>query len=314
MFPKIEISPLVAIMVYDIKGLQVFQLKSDITETEEEFLYKHFFHPAELLDWVRKYSEITLFRGDYRATFVKILNGTMLFISRVTNVSAEFRPIIRHYIELVGARILQELAGDSDIQLLPVLCSSTIIKDEVVQEINRLFEHFQIKTSIEVTKAISQSSVQFRDDQAKTFERLQPFETVPQIPYQEMTEELLNEALKKAVTSLLLSAIKDCVSNAAAAYIFPRPEGTIGQLYAGDLSENKIVYVLETLTKFIRVVYEMLKSKDEIKVLNAEVVQIIVEGMYNGRFLVGMTTDTNDIMKVAYRLKLIKHVISNIGL
>ena len=129
-----------------------------------------------------------------------------------------------------------------------------------------------------------------------------------------MTEELLSEALKRAITSLLLSSIKDCTSNAAAAYIFPRPEGTIGQLYAGDLSENKIVYVLETLTKFIRVVYEMLKSKDEIKVLNAEVVQIIVEGMYNGRFLVGMTTDTNDIMKVAYRLKLIKHVISNIGL
>lgn len=314
MFPEIDISPLVSVIVYDIKGVKVFELKGiEVSEDEEKEIYKHFHHPIELIEWVHRYAEITLFRGRFRATFVKILNGTLLFISRIENVSSEFRPAIQKYVEALGIAIIDELATDADIQILPVLCGATIIRDEIKQEIQRIFDHFQIKRPVKPTKpAVSKTEMLLR--KSEEFEKLQPFETVPQITYKNMTKELLNEALKKAAMSLLLSAIKDCKHQAASAYIFPKPDGTIGQLYAGDMGEKKIVYVLETLTKYIRVVYEMLKSKEEIKVLNAEIVQIIVEDVYNGRFLVGMTTHTDDIMSVAYRLKLIKHVITNIGL
>ena len=87
----------------------------------------------------------------------------------------------------------------------------------------------------------------------------------------------------------------------------------MGELYAGNLEEKKIVYVLETLTRFPRVIYEMINSEDEIKALNAGVVQIIVEDCSEGRILVGMTTNVHDVLNVGYKFKIIKHIQRTMG-
>ena len=87
----------------------------------------------------------------------------------------------------------------------------------------------------------------------------------------------------------------------------------MGELYAGNLEEKKIIYVLETLTKFPRVIYEMIRSEEEIKALNAGVVQIIVEDCSEGKLLIGMNTDVNDVINVGYKFKIVKHILNTMG-
>ncbi|GAH85347.1 unnamed protein product, partial [marine sediment metagenome] len=99
---------------------------------------------------------------------------------------------------------------------------------------------------------------------------------------QTSSKEAVLEANKRAITSLLFSSIRSCDSPSASAYIFPKEHGSMGQLYAGNLEEKKIIYVLETLTKYPRVIFEMIQSEEEIKFLNAGVVQIIVESCLEG--------------------------------
>ena len=61
------------------------------------------------------------------------------------------------------------------------------------------------------------------------------------------------------------------------------------------------------------VIYEMINSEEDIKALNAEVVQIIVEDCSEGKILVGMTTNVNDVINVGYKFKIIKHILKTMG-
>ena len=57
----------------------------------------------------------------------------------------------------------------------------------------------------------------------------------------------------------------------------------------------------------------MINSEEDIKALNAEVVQIIVEDCSEGKILVGMTTNVNDVINVGYKFKIIKHILKTMG-
>ena len=314
-FPKIDINPLVAVIVYDNKGQNIYEVESIRDEYEREEVYKYFIQPIEFYQWVRRYFEITIFRGRYRATYITFIDITLLFVSRVENISAEIRPKILEYIKNLGSSILFGWQNNTNYDLLNIACKTLMERTppRIDNEIDKIFTRLGIEKPeliAPMERTIHKEQVETK---VETYEEIKPFETVPKIDTKEMTQEILNEANKRAITSLLFSSIRSCDSPAASAYIFPKEGGSMGELYAGNLEERKIVYVLETLTKYPRVIYEMIKSENEIKALNAEVVQIIVEDCTDGKLLVGMTTDVNDVINVGYKFKIVKHILHTMG-
>ncbi|MCG3225573.1 MAG: hypothetical protein H7645_01535 [Candidatus Heimdallarchaeota archaeon] len=324
-FPKIDISPLVAVIVYDLEGINIFELEQIINEFEKEEVHRYFIQPIEFYQWVRRYNEITIFRGKYRATYITFFDVTILFVSRVENISAEVRPRILEYIKLLGSTILNTLTHDTPSKLIKTVMKK--IRDVTVyrEELNKVFTRVGIEKlekevvppgeieEQEIVPTIKTVEQERMETRLETYEKIRPFETVPKIPASEMTQEILDEANKRAITSLLFSSIRGCNASAASAYIFPKEDGVMGELYAGNLEERKIIYVLETITKFPRVIYEMIRSEDEIKALNAGVVQIIVEDCSEGKLLIGMTTNVNDVINVGYKFKIVKHILNTMG-
>lgn len=316
LFPEIDISPLVAIIIYDTKGDNIFTIDKMKSEIERIEVNRYFIHPIEFYQWVRRYSEITIFRGRFRATYVTFIDLTILFVSRVENFSSELRPLIGNYIEVLGNTLLDSLNARESTDLVVHTCKSIMAEgsSSIRNKIEGIFNRFGIeKPKIVDVPAVRYPVVSNVEARVETFEKIKPFETVPMIPVAEMTQEILAEANKRAITSLLFSSIRSCDSPSASAYIFPKEHGSMGQLYAGNLEEKKIIYVLETLTKYPRVIFEMIQSEEEIKFLNAGVVQIIVESCLEGKILVGMTTNVNDVMNVAYKFKIIKHILDTMG-
>lgn len=316
LFPEIDISPLVAIIIYDTKGANIFTIDKMQSEIERIEVNRYFVHPIEFYQWVRRYSEITIFRGRFRATYVTFIDLTILFVSRVENFSSELRPLIGNYIEVFGNTLLDSLNAKNPSDLVELTCRS--IMNEGPSSIHNKIESIFDRFGIEKPKIVHAPLVRYPvmdtvESRVETFEKIKPYESVPMIPVAEMTQEILDEANKRAITSLLFSSIRSCDSSSAAAYIFPKEHGSMGQLYAGNLEEKKIIYVLETLTKYPRVIYEMIQSEEEIKFLNAGVVQIIVESCLEGKILIGMTTNVNDVMNVAYKFKIIKHILDTMG-
>ena len=316
LFPEIDISPLVAIIIYDTKGANIHTIDKMNSEIERIEVNRYFVHPIEFYQWVRRYNEITIFRGRFRATYVTFIDLTILFVSRVENFSTEVRPLIVNYIEVLGNTILDSVRAVNPTDLVDLTCRSILAEGptSIINKIEGIFDRFGIeKVKIVQAPEVRYPAPSSTQEKVETFERIQPFESVPKISVEEMTQEILAEANKRAVTSLLFSSIRSCDSASAAAYIFPKEQGSMGQLYAGNLEENKIIYVLETVSKYPRVIYEMVQSEEEIKFLNAGVVQIIVEGCSEGRTLIGMTTNVNDVMNVAYKFKIIKHILNTMG-
>ncbi|MCG3223303.1 MAG: hypothetical protein H7647_02470 [Candidatus Heimdallarchaeota archaeon] len=316
LFPEIDISPLVAIIIYDTEGANIFTIDKMKSEIERIEVNRYFVHPIEFYQWVRRYSEITIFRGKFRATYVTFIDLTILFVSRVENFSLELRPLIKDYIEVLGNTLLNSLNANDSTDLIELTCKSIMAEGtaSLRNKIESIFDRFGIeKPKFVITPAVRYPVMDGVETRVETFEKIKPFETVPMIPVSEMTKEILDEANKRATTSLLFSSIRSCDSPSAAAYIFPKEQGSMGQLYAGNLEEKKIIYVLETLTKYPRVIFEMIQSEEEIKFLNAGVVQIIVESCLEGKILVGMTTNVNDVMNVAYKFKIIKHILDTMG-
>lgn len=315
LFPSIDINPLAAVIVYDIKGLSIYQLENIVSENENRQIDQLFIRPLEFNDWVRRYKEITIFRGAFRATYITFLDVTILFVSRINNIAPEIRPIINKFVYLLGRKVLLNLEKENKTELNLITIWAINQPEAVKEDIFSIFSRLGIDKITPPTPIAQKEAVKkLIESQVKTFESLKPFESVPQIPVAEMTQEILDDAIKRAATSLLFSSIRSCESPSAAAYIFPKEDGAIGELYAGNLEEKKIVYVLETISKFPKVINEMVHSKDNIKVLNAEVVQIIVEECYDGRILIGMTTNVSDVINVAYKFKIIKIVLKNMGL
>ena len=316
-FPIMEIKPLVAIYIYDKHGNIIFKLEEPKDNIEAESIFKYFSHPITLIDWIIKYREITIFRGHFRATFFTLKGIIILFVSRIRTSALEVRPLIEEYMKQLFTQIIAELNGKIKPEIISYLIQEPLEKELVLETIVGLAEYLNvaIPEKIEVTpkKTISEKKEKIQVSEAKAFEESRPFAEVPQIEVFNMTEKILKTALKKAVMSLLFSTVRVCKSPAAAAYMYPKEDGSIGQLYAGNLEERKIIYVLETLARFPRVISEMLRSTEEIKVLNAEVVQIIVEDCHYGRILIGMTTSPDDVMNLGFRLKIMRHVIYNIG-
>ncbi|MHA1621097.1 MAG: hypothetical protein ACTSVO_03060 [Candidatus Heimdallarchaeaceae archaeon] len=315
-FPEIDISPLVAIIIYDTKGANIYTIDKMKSEIERIEVDRYFIHPIEFYQWVRRYSEITIFRGRFRATYVTFIDLTILFVSRVENFSSELRPLIGNYIAVLGNTILDSINAEDTSGLVELTCESILAEgsSSIRNKIESIFDRFGIKKPKIVQAPIVRYPVTNNtESRVETFEKIKPFESVPMIHVAEMTQEILDEANKRAITSLLFSSIRSCDSPSAAAYIFPKEQGTMGQLYAGNLEEKKIVYVLETLTKYPRVIFEMIQSEDDIKFLNAGVVQIIVESCLEGKILVGMTTNVNDVLHVAYKFKIIKHILDTMG-
>jgi hypothetical protein len=318
-FLRTEINPLVAIIIYDLVGNNIFEIENTRSEIEKSEIHSYFIHPIEFYQWVRRYNEITIFRGKFRATYITFIDLTLLFVSRVENIAAEIRPSILSYVQLFGDDIDRNLTSGNNIDLLVKTCGSDYDKNK--DKIRRQIENIYSRLGIEKREfePVEQVEVEVVPDtsiaqtKAEVYEEIRPFETVPRIPTSEMTQEILDEANKRAITSLLFSSIRGCISPAASAYIFPKDDGSMGELYAGNLEEKKIIYVLETITKFPRVIYEMINSEEDIKALNAEVVQIIVEDCSEGKILVGMTTNVNDVINVGYKFKIIKHILKTMG-
>ncbi len=316
LFPEIDISPLVAIIIYDTEGANIFTIDKMNSEIERIEVNRYFVHPIEFYQWVRRYSEITIFRGKFRATYVTFIDLTILFVSRVENFSLELRPLIKNYIEVLGNTLLNSLNANDSTDLIELTCKSIMAEgtSSLRNKIETIFDRFGIeKPKFVIAPAVRYPVMDSVEARVETFEKIKPFETVPMIPVSEMTQKILDEANKRATTSLLFSSIRSCDSPSASAYIFPKEHGSMGQLYAGNLEEKKIIYVLETLTKYPRVIFEMLQSEEEIKFLNAGVVQIIVESCLEDKILVGMTTNVNDVMNVAYKFKIIKHILDTMG-
>ncbi|MCG3220506.1 MAG: hypothetical protein H7641_03915 [Candidatus Heimdallarchaeota archaeon] len=323
-FPKIDISPLVAIIVYDLEGINIFELEQIVIESEKEEVHRYFIQPIEFYQWVRRYNEITIFRGKYRATYITFFDVTILFVSRVENIGAEVRPRILEYVKLLGSTILNTLRHDTPSKLTKTVMKKIQNVATYREELNKVFTRIGIEKlekevvpgeieEQEIVPTIKTVEQERMETRIETYEKIRPFETVPKIPTSEMTQEILDEANKRAITSLLFSSIRGCSAAAASAYIFPKEDGVMGELYAGNLEERKIIYVLETITKFPRVIYEMIRSEDEIKALNAGVVQIIVEDCSEGRLLIGMTTNVNDVINVGYKFKIVKHILNTMG-
>lgn len=318
-FLRTEINPLVAIIIYDLVGNNIFEIENTRSEIEKSEIHSYFIHPIEFYQWVRRYNEITIFRGKFRATYITFIDLTLLFVSRVENIAAEIRPSILSYVQSFGEDVIRNLTSQNNIDLLAKTCGSDYAnnKDNIRLQIDKIYSRlgierreFEIVQPVEV-EVVPEATV--AQTKAEVYEEIRPFESVPRIPTSEMTQEILDEANKRAITSLLFSSIRGCLSPSASAYIFPKEDGSMGELYAGNLEEKKIIYVLETITKFPRVIYEMINSEEDIKALNAEVVQIIVEDCSEGKILVGMTTNVNDVINVGYKFKIIKHILKTMG-
>ena len=318
-FLRTEINPLVAIIIYDLVGNNIFEIENTRSEIEKSEIHSYFIHPIEFYQWVRRYNEITIFRGKFRATYITFIDLTLLFVSRVENIAAEIRPSILSYVQSFGEDVIRNLTSGNNLELLVKTCGSDFEKNEESnrRHIDRIYSRLGIEIKeyerVEPVEVEVIPEVSIAQTKVEVYEEIRPFETVPRIPTSEMTQEILDEANKRAITSLLFSSIRGCISPSASAYIFPKEDVSMGELYAGNLEENKIIYVLETLTKFPRVIYEMINSEEDIKALNAEVVQIIVEDCSEGRILVGMTTNVNDVINVGYKFKIIKHILKTMG-
>ena len=318
-FPRTNINPLVAVIIYDLKGNNIFEIENARTEVEKAEIHSYFIHPIEFYQWVRRYNEITIFRGKFRATYITFIDLTLLFVSRVENIAAEIRPIILSYVAGLGQDVVRNLTTHENEDLLIKTCGYSFDQniDQFRNQIDKIYSRLGIEKmelepltlDIEEEEPITSKA----ETKAEVFEESKPFESVPRIQTSEMTQEILDEANKRAITSLLFSSIRGCESPSAAAYIYTKNDGAIGELYAGNLEERKIIYVLETITQFPRVIYEMINSDEEIKALNAEVVQIIVEESMDGKILVGMTTNVNDVINVGYKFKIIKHILNTMG-
>ncbi|MHA1197978.1 MAG: hypothetical protein ACTSQF_01290 [Candidatus Heimdallarchaeaceae archaeon] len=320
-FPRSKINPLVAVIIYDLKGNNIFELENAKDEIEKTEIHSYFIHPIEFYQWVRRYNEITIFRGKFRATYITFIDLTLLFVSRVENIAAEIRPVILNYITGLGQDVVRNLTTREKEDLLVKTCGYSFDQDsnQFRNQIDKIYSRLGIEKveleplTLDVPVEEVEPVISSTEKQVEVFEESRPFESVPRIQASEMTQEILDEANKRAITSLLFSSIRGCVSPSASAYIYTKKDGAIGELYAGNLEERKIVYVLETITQFPRVIYEMINSDDEIKALNAEVVQIIVEESSDGKILIGMTTNVNDVINVGYKFKIIKHILNTMG-
>ena len=256
-FPRTDINPLVAVIIYDLKGNNIFEQENSRSEVEKAEIHSYFIHPIEFYQWVRRYNEITIFRGKFRATYITFIDLTLLFVSRVENIAAEIRPTILNYVAKLGKDIERNLATREKEDLLVKTCGYSFDQnaDLFRKQIDKIYTRLGIE-KIEpepLTLDLQEEEkplISTTETKVEVFEESRPFESVPKIHTSEMTQEILDEANKRAITSLLFSSIRGCESPAASAYIYTKNDGAIGELYAGNLEERKIIYVLETITKF----------------------------------------------------------------
>ncbi|MBY9001552.1 MAG: hypothetical protein KGD64_11585, partial [Candidatus Heimdallarchaeota archaeon] len=108
LFPEIDISPLVAIIIYDTKGANIHTIDKVKSEIERIEVNRYFVHPIEFYQWVRRYNEITIFRGRFRATYVTFIDLTLLFVSRVENFSSEVVYILTPFVFISLSSVLRD--------------------------------------------------------------------------------------------------------------------------------------------------------------------------------------------------------------
>ncbi|MHA1305287.1 MAG: hypothetical protein ACTSPI_16435, partial [Candidatus Heimdallarchaeaceae archaeon] len=143
-----RIEPLIAILCYkmDSGRLEFEQIETGVV-SELEDLTRYFKHISyDFLQWVKKYNEITIFRGSFRATYFKVFNMLLLFVSRFENTGIEIRPVIKNFIKELGLNII-----DSYISGTILTDTSKIFKEimkmdveDVQREIIKIFSRLEI--------------------------------------------------------------------------------------------------------------------------------------------------------------------------
>lgn len=328
------------IIVYNSQGTIMVEKYYDISELEYEFIENNFRNiTVEFYNWIKGYDEITLFRGLLRATFVKMFDSTFLFVSDANVDIKKVQSSISLTIKKICLEILKdaknktynfrEIVGNitdynkvlktvehilERMNIDPIIIQSDInaISNSIISEQNE-----QSFPSAKKIDYMSSEIRKKREQDSAIYDNIRPFDEsiVPTVEKDQMSEEILTTASKKAIKSLLFSVIKATKYPSAATYIYPKNQGTIAEIYVGNIAEKKILYVLETLSKYPRVINEILQSEEENKILNAgdNIVQVILESCREGKLLIGITSQIEDVSIVAKNMKVIREIIIGFG-
>ncbi|MHA1317918.1 MAG: hypothetical protein ACTSQ6_10425 [Candidatus Heimdallarchaeaceae archaeon] len=279
------IHPLVAVLTYNAEiGKCEIKVENVRTNRELEEIEKNFNRLSyDFLEWVKRYNEITIFKGSFRATYVKFYNMLLLFVSRLENSGFEIRPVIKKFLEEFARKLVDDYISKN-------LSSS------------------RIKSFLEIEKLDKET---LKSEIVKIFTRMKMDPSA-------LLEKLSKEKKEEGVQEIYIqnqkdTVIKGCKSPSAAAYLYPMEGGAIGELYAGDLEEHKILYVLKAISEHPKAINEMLQSKEDLKMLDAGIVQIILEDLTEGKILIGITTNKDDVFNVGYKIKIAKFIIKQFG-
>ncbi|MHA1415190.1 MAG: hypothetical protein ACTSRR_02910 [Candidatus Heimdallarchaeaceae archaeon] len=323
------IHPLVAVLTYNAEiGKCEIKVENVRTNRELEEIEKNFNRLSyDFLEWVKRYNEITIFKGSFRATYVKFYNMLLLFVSRLENSGFEIRPVIKKFLEEFARKLVDDYISKnlSSSRIKSFLEIEKLDKETLKSEIVKTFTRMKMDPSALLEKlskekkeeGVQEIYIQNQKERRKEilseYQKSEQFELVPSINNIHMTAEIIESANKKAIISLLFTVIKGCKSPSAAAYLYPMEGGAIGELYAGDLEEHKILYVLEAISEHPKAINEMLQSKEDLKMLDAGIVQIILEDLTEGKILIGITTNKDDVFNVGYKIKIAKFIIKQFG-
>ncbi len=329
------------IIVYNREGKIIVEKYYDISELEYEFIETNFRNiTVEFYNWINGYDEITLFRGLLRATFVKMFDSTFLFVSDANVDIKKVQSCISSTIKQICLEILKD-AKNKPYNFREIVGNIITDYDKVLKTVEHILKRMNIdpniiqsdinsiSTSITSEKSeqplssakeidyISSERRKKREYDSVIYDTIKPFDEsiVPTVEKNQMSEEILTTASKKAIKSLLFSIIKATKYPSAATYIYPKNHGTIAEIYVGNIAEKKILYVLETLSKYPRVINEILESEEENKILNAgdNIVQVILENCREGKLLIGITSQIEDVSIVAKNMKVIREIIIGFG-
>ncbi|UJG44826.1 MAG: hypothetical protein K9W46_06480 [Candidatus Heimdallarchaeum endolithica] len=323
------IKPLVAVFTYNIEiGKSEIKVENVRTNRELEEIERNFNRLSyDFLEWVKRYNEITIFKGSFRATYIKFYNMLLLFVSRLVNSGFEIRPVIKKFLNEFVNRLVDDYISKnlSKSKIRSFLEIEKLDKENLKSEIVKTFTRMKIDPSPLLEKLSKekreegiqeiyiQDQKKRREDILSEYQKSEQFELVPSVKNIHMTAEIIESANKKAITSLLFTVIKGCKSPSAAAYIYPMKGGAIGELYAGDLEEHKIIYVLEVISEHQKAINEMLHSKEDLKMLDAGIIQIILEDLTDGKIIIGITTNKDDVYNVGYKIKIARFIIKQFG-
>ena len=251
----------------------------------------------------------------------------LLFVSRLENSGFEIRPVIKKFLNEFVNRLVDDYISKnlSNSKIRSFLEIEKLDKENLKSEIVKTFTRMKIDPSPLIEKLSKekreegiqeiyiQDQKKRREDILSEYQKSEQFELVPSVKNIHMTAEIIESANKKAITSLLFTVIKGCKSPSAAAYIYPMKGGAIGELYAGDLEEHKILYVLEVISEHPKAINEMLHSKEDLKMLDAGIIQIILEDLTDGKILIGITTNKDDVYNIGYKIKIARFIIKQFG-